>query len=1111
MNALRWLLRSLIFHRRHHCVLAVGALLTAAVLAAALLAGAALNRNLQRLALERIGVVRSAVELRGRWVAASLAERLARATAAPVAPVVRLPASMLAIDANGCESALQGVQAYGVDEQFASFTRDLLPAGEELPLIPPPSLPAPGGILLSRALQAAFPDTGAVLSLRVALPSLFPPEMPFGDLRGEPALRLPVCAQGVQPDHALGALALNANSAPPLNLFANRAWLAAQAGLSNRVNLLLAHAEPAQLAAALPRALRPADLGIATTAATNGTWLVQSERVYLDEAYVRALSALNPAPVLTLHHLVDALVASNAAGIIRSSPYAFVSALSPTDDAWLGAVPAGMADNEILINAWLAEKLALTNGNLLTMQARRPAPGGQWLATTATFRVAGVVPMEACVAERDRMPRFPGLSDVERCADWEIGLPMDAARLADPDNEAYWKAFGPTPKAFLTYAAGQRLFGSYLGSTMTARLPPEITAAAIEEALCRAAPDALGLAVRPVRQEALQAAAQAMDFRLLFGGMAGVLMIAALLLTGMLAAQHVSYRREEVGILRAAGLAPWRLVWLWMTEALVPLLLGTGAGVALGGGAAYLLVASLNRFWSDAVAATPMAFLLDGRSAAVAGVVALVLALLAVGGGIARALRHPVLLLLGDQPEEAVTPGDRAWTIRNFSLGMSTAMLAIALLAAGNRADAALAGGIFFGAGLLLMISLLSWARLLAHFVGSRDAATGPLQAGLRNVTRHPGRSLLVMTLLATGSFLTVGILAMQHDPADSLRHTDSGSGGMTALVELTLPQPGGRCEERLRRALGDAGIVLSFRVREGDEAGCLNLQRAQQPRLLGVALDEAQASRAFVPAGEPSAFLWRPLLEPLPDGTIPVLAGDRTTLEYGLHAQTGVQKGTVYTYAGEDGRVWRLRVVGALPVRTGVLQGSLLLNESFLAQMAPSAPGRTFWLVRDAGAEEALVARLRQELGRNGARVTPARERLRLLGGVELAYLEMFLVLGGLGMVLGAAGVGVVVLRQAATRRRELALFEALGLPVWQVWRYWMAEYLYLLVAGLTAGVLPALVAMQPALRTLGQALPVGVMAGVILAMGCTGLLGITLAVRATTRLPLPAALRGE
>ncbi len=1141
MNSFRWLIRSLRFHRRLHLALAGGAMLATAVLAAALLTGGALNRNLHQLALARIGGIRSAIELRGRWVEGALAERLARETGAPVAPVVRLSASVLAMEAAGDETPLHGVQAYGVDHRFpdlcaathpppgragppdpppqqapyAGVPKLHPPPGRAGPPDPPradalarPYLPA-GEILLSRALQAALSSTGVALSLRFEHPSFFPPEMPLGDARGDQALRRPVQLRGEQTDAALGGLALVARSSPPYNLFASRDWLAAQAGVDTRVNLFLSGAEPAQLAAALQRALLPADLGVTTTAATNGAWLVRADRIYLDEAHVRALATIQPSPVLALHHLVDALVSTSQT--VRQTPYSFITALSPSDDARLGVVPANMPDDAIMINAWLAEKLSLTQGDALTLHGRRLAPGGKWIAETATFRVAGVLAMDACTPERERLPNFPGLSDVERCADWNIGIPMDPTMLADPDNEAYWKAFGPTPKAFITYAAGQRLFGTYFGPAMTARLAPEIGAATIQDALRRAAPAELGLSVRPVRQEALQSAAQAMDFRQLFAGMAFVLMIAALLLTGMLASLGVAYRREEVGVLRAAGFAPWQLFALWLAESLPPLLAGVVAGVGLGIGGASALVWSINRFWSDAVAATPITFLLEWRTAVVAGGVALVLSLLAVCGGVGRAWRVPVRLLLGDQTEEDIASTGRAWTIRNFALGIGAAVIAIALLAAGNQADATTAAGIFFGAGLLLLLSLLCWARLLAHFLGSATTgpATGPLWAGIRNVTRHPGRSLLVMALLAVGTFLTVGTLSMKQDPAAHLKRTDSGSGGMTALVELSLPEPGRRCEERIRQALGEAGTLLSFRVHEGDEAGCLNLQRAQQPRLLGVALDEAKACRAFVPAGEASAAFWAQLQKPLPDGTIPVLAGDRTTLEYGLHARA--RGATIYTYTGEDGRNWRLRVVGTLPVRTSVLQGSLLMDERILACIYPSAPGHRLWLVRSAGPEAEMAARLRQALGRSGGVVTLARERLQLLGAVEDAYLEMFLVLGGLGVILGAAGVGLVVLRQAAARRRELALLVAVGLPRRQLWHYWMAEYLYLLLAGLVAGVLPALVAMQPALRSLGQELPVGVMAAVIAAMGATGVLGITAAVLATTRLPLPAALRGE
>ena len=42
------------------------------------------------------------------------------------------------------------------------------------------------------------------------------------------------------------------------------------------------------------------------------------------------------------------------------------------------------------------------------------------------------------------MPAFPGLTDVERCADWDVGMDLDPEALDDPANEAYWNAHGVT-------------------------------------------------------------------------------------------------------------------------------------------------------------------------------------------------------------------------------------------------------------------------------------------------------------------------------------------------------------------------------------------------------------------------------------------------------------------------------------------------------------------------------------------------------------------------------------------------------------------------------------------------------------------------------------------
>ena len=1210
MNFVIWITRSLRFHRRMHLALAGGAALATAVLAAALLTGDALNRNLRHIALERIGGIRSSVELRDRFVDAALVDRLAMETGAQVAPVLRLPASIVAVGDNGAETQVPRVNAYGVDARFFALRRE----GRAGPPDPPavaasalaallkerggsggPALPAldgagEKGILLSRRVMDALGPEGsaAAIALRFERPPVFPSEMPLGDRRDDRVLRRPVQLRGVQPDAELGRFALAANQIPPLNAFVNRAWLAGEAGVDTRVNLLLSDAAPAKLATALRAALRPSDVGVHVIASTGGIWLVQSDRIYLDEAYTRALSAGTNAPVLALHHLIDAFVAVGSRGNTRTNetPYGFITAETPSADARLGVVPVGMQDDEIVINAWLAEKLRLAAGDELTLRWRRFAPDGKLVADTATFRVARVIGMAACAPERALLPRFPGLSDVDRCADWDVGMSMDKEKLNDPDNEAYWKAYGPTPKAFVTLAAGRRMLGTHFGSAMTARFPPPTDPAAIVAVLRQAEPADLGLAVRAVREEAMQAVGQAMDFRQLFVGMTLVLMVSALILTGLLASLGVAHRRAEVGVLRVAGFTPRQVAFLWLAEALPPLLGGVVVGMAAGMGGAQVLIWALNRFWSGAVASAQVPFSVGLEACVTAGAASLALSLLAVRWGVRRALRVQVRELLGDQPEEENCETGRSWTVGNFAVGMGAAAGAIVLLAFSGRASGEAASGIFFGAGLLLMISLLCFARLLVHLFDTalgpgragatvaraecgelrriarpepsaktrvRGAiATGPIRAGVLNVARHRGRSLLVMVLLATGSFLTIGTLSMKQDPAANLGQTWSGSGGFGAMVELSIPMAGDTGAEAIHRALGTDAVVLPFRVHEGDEAGCLNLNHVLQPRLLGVSPDAAAALRAFDPPGEgvpqlrPAApaglprrtessgkkegdsplshnfftrgarprgslSVWDLLRQPLPDNSIPVLAGDLTTVEYGLHAKTGVRDGSVYAYASEDGVVWRLRVVGALPVRTGVLQGSLLMDESVLARMYPSAPGRGLWLVRSALPEADVAGRLRRALGRNGGIVTPTRERLLLLGAVESTYLDMFLVLGGLGVVLGAAGVGLVVLRNAAARRSELAVLRAVGTPLRKVLLYLLMEHITVLLAGLLAGIVPALVAVQPAMRGLGQGMPVGAMTAIIAAMIVAGLLGTLAAVRIVARFPLVEALRGE
>ncbi len=140
-----------------------------------------------------------------------------------------------------------------------------------------------------------------------------------------------------------------------------------------------------------------------------------------------------------------------------------------------------------------------------------------------------------------------------------------------------------------------------------------------------------------------------------------------------------------------------------------------------------------------------------------------------------------------------------------------------------------------------------------------------------------------------------------------------------------------------------------------------------------------------------------------------------------------------------------------------------------------------------------------------------PTVNRLKEFYAVESTYLAMFLVLGGLGLLLGSVGMGVVVLRNILERRGELALLRAVGYPSVQVRQVILAEQWLLLGAGLTVGIFSSLAAMWPALPASGVRLPYLLMTLFLCGIAAFQLAWIYLCVRLALRAPLLPALRNE
>jgi ABC-type antimicrobial peptide transport system permease subunit len=349
---------------------------------------------------------------------------------------------------------------------------------------------------------------------------------------------------------------------------------------------------------------------------------------------------------------------------------------------------------------------------------------------------------------------------------------------------------------------------------------------------------------------------------------------------------------------------------------------------------------------------------------------------------------------------------------------------------------------------------------------------------------------------------MVFAVSSMQEDLRANAHDRSSGTGGFALVAESTFPlldDPFGKLDMP-----GVSGTAI--KVRDGDDASCLNLNRAQTPRILGVTASELTSRGAF------SKEVWELLDIELPDGAIPAIVGDSNTAMFNLMKKTGPESGNILLYTDTGGNEVQVKLVGALPMRLSVFQGSILISDEAFTRLYPSEDGHRMFLV-DApeGEAEAVAARLAQAFDRFGLDAVPAVDRLLEYYTVETTYLAMFLVLGGLGLAVGSAGMGVVVLRNLLERRGELAMLSALGFGKKAIYQVLFTEYGVLLAAGLGVGAVAAAVSVLPTLVASDSSVNLGVQVPVALLVLLASASCMTLAILTGFRQDDADALRNE
>jgi ABC-type antimicrobial peptide transport system permease subunit len=1106
MTRFTLILQSLRFHARAHLGTLLGTAIGAAVLTGALLVGDCVRGSLREMSLARLGQTEFAATTGDRLFRPALAQEI-RSGDVMCAAALALPATAANADSS---ARANRVQALGVEDAFWKFASQPPLFGE---------IPDDGVVLNTPLAQQLRAQPGDTVLLRVSRVALLPRDAPLASQdNASMALRLRVHA--IATDAQLGRFGLQANQIAPFNAFVPLSRLQQAAGATNGANLLLA-GRGVDAAQRLRAAWKLADAQLELRVdATNGFVELRTPRIFLDPPVVAATTHAFPSAQLIQTYFVNTLRAG-----VRSTPYSMVTAMA------VPSMPAAMRDDEILLGQWIADDLRAAPGETIELRYFAVGTARTLEERTNRFQIRAVVPTALPWADRTLMPDFPGVARAESTRDWDASLPIQAGRIR-PQDDRYWKEWRGTPKAFVTPAAGEEMWGNRFGVHTAVRFPlPEgasgsAAAATLRDQIEARLHDALdpatiGLHFEPVREQALAASRQGQDFGGLFIGFSLFLIAAALLLVSLLFQLSIEQRAREIGTLLSLGFTPAQVRRLLLAEGAALALLGALLGAVAGNGYARMLLHGLSTVWREAVGGATLRY--HGTTATLALGVAI--STLAAGVTLWLALRNQATaparaLLAGENMELQPAQNGMPRRSRGWITGCVAAGLALLLTGWALASGSTAAAGLFFGAGALLLLAVLAFlAASLARLAGT-DAAGQITIAGLavRNASRRRRRSLATAAMLACGSFLVVSIGAFRLDENQGAGSRAGGTGGFALLGESALPvvhdlnTPAGRDFFGLDAATVEEVSFVPLRVREGDDASCLNLNRAQRPRLLGVKPEHLARRGAFTFAkradGVTAASPWLALKR----GALPLAAdevaamGDAASIQWAL----GKQIGDTIDFTDERGRPFKVRLVASLA--GSVLQGSLLIEEEEFARRFPSEAGYRMFLVDAPSNRAAAVgAALTRAMSDLGLELTPTARRLAQFNAVQNTYLSTFQVLGGLGLLLGSAGLGALVLRHVLERRGELALMRAVGFRSrtlrWMV----VGEHAALLAAGLAGGAGAALLAVLPALQAPGGTFPGASLAITLAAVLANGLLWTWLAAAAALRGELLEALRNQ
>jgi ABC-type antimicrobial peptide transport system permease subunit len=1031
MSIYKLILKSAWHYRKLNLTIILGIALSTAILVGALIIGDSVKYSLQQITVQRLGKTSQVITAGERLFRQELAAELAEKTGTETAALLRANGFGV-ID--GGDLRINQLAVWGVDATMGNFTN--YPEVFQL---------QNNEVAINENLASLSGlKVGDEFLLRVDKLNTFPANTPFVSEK-EATVSFQVSVAKILKTDELGNFNLKNIQSAPRNVFLNLEWLNQQMGLQQKANVLLVGEgiSDADLIHNLQKCwtLDDVNLKIRENPELNYTELI-SDRVFVEPVVEQfANKSLSGAKSIFSYFVNDFTVGD------KQTPYSFVS----TDE--------NLSGTQMAMSEWLADDLKAKVGDAVKVSYFEVGPLRRLVQKDTMFVISSIFKMEGAKADPQLAPVIPGLSDAGNCRDWKTGVPVDLKKIR-PIDEEYWNKHKGTPKAYISAETARKLWKNRFGEATAIRVEGSKKAEMEAALLAGLVPAQVGFELTNVKSDGMAAATGGTDFGGLFIGLSFFVLFAAVLLAFLLFKLSLNFRRQEIGTLTALGFSLKQLRKIYLAEASLLIVFGIVLGLPFAIFYNNLILAAVNTIWVDIVRTSivnisiqPLSLLIGSLSIAVISVVAVWLIL-------NRFLKNEVIALQRKSISEKYKTGKRS-----LLLGLSLILLSLAILFGMGFRSGEINPDMFFtaGFGFLPGLILLFDYALQRLAIQEKTMNFSVKNLLMKRIAGERRRNVMIVSFLSVGVFMVVSTGLYRKDLTAHADWPSSGTGGYDYFVETTMPVLFDVNSRQGREDLNlpDSAQVVQFQVQQGDDASCLNLNKISRPRLMAfnpAAFDRRGAFTFATRTDDLDAqHPWLTLNKTLADDVIPAIA-DQTVIQWGLMKSVG----DTLNYKTEDGHNLKLKLVGGLA--NSIFQGNVLISDEHFNRAFPSVSGSNVFLV-DVKDTASVVSDLQSGMRNYGPEISRATDRLLSFYTVENTYLNIFLMLGALGLLIGTLGLGILIFRITFEQIPEYALLLSLGFSKASIQRLVMREKFFLMLVAVLIGLIPAVLSGLPTL----------------------------------------------